>query len=79
VELKDEIKKRLGQDVPVGILFNGAEFGIKDGLTSEETQGLAKYSKRLDLITLTFAFMATEIITDCHTPMRFIFLNRLNI
>ncbi len=42
IEIKDEIKKRVGQAVPVGILMNGAEFGIKDGLTVAETQGLAR-------------------------------------
>ncbi|MDH5364516.1 MAG: FAD-dependent oxidoreductase, partial [Dehalococcoidia bacterium] len=42
IEIKDAIKKRLGQAVPLGIYINGAEFGIKDGLTVAETQGLAR-------------------------------------
>jgi 2,4-dienoyl-CoA reductase (NADPH2) len=42
IEIKDAIKKRLGQAVPVGIYINGAEFSIKDGLTVAETQGLAR-------------------------------------
>jgi 2,4-dienoyl-CoA reductase (NADPH2) len=42
IEIKEAIKKRLGQAVPVGIFINGAEFGIKDGLTVAETQGLAR-------------------------------------
>ncbi len=41
VEIIREIKKRLGQDFPVGVLINGAEYGIEKGITSEESQGLA--------------------------------------
>jgi len=42
IEIIIEIKRRLGQDFPVGVLFNGLEFGAKDGTTIEESQGLAK-------------------------------------
>ncbi|NIM45892.1 MAG: NADH:flavin oxidoreductase, partial [Nitrososphaeria archaeon] len=31
VEVIREIKKRLGQDFPVGVIMNGAEFGLDKG------------------------------------------------
>ena len=33
VEIIREIKKRLGQDFPVSVLINGAEFGVDKGIT----------------------------------------------
>ena len=36
VEILKEIKKRLGQDFPIGVLYNAAEYGIDDGITPEE-------------------------------------------
>lgn len=41
VEIIQECKKRLGQDYPVGVLMNGAEFGADKATTPEEAQGLA--------------------------------------
>lgn len=41
VEIIQEIKKRLGQDYPVGVLMNGAEFGADKATTPEESQNLA--------------------------------------
>lgn len=42
VEIIRRIKKRLGQDFPVSILFNVAEFGVDKGTTIEEAQGFAQ-------------------------------------
>ena len=42
LEVIQEIKNRLGQDFPLGILFNGAEFGIKNGITIEDAREFAK-------------------------------------
>jgi 2,4-dienoyl-CoA reductase (NADPH2) len=42
VEIIQEIKKRLGQDFPVGALFNICEIGIDGGTTIEDGQKIAK-------------------------------------
>ena len=42
VEIIREIKKHLGQDFPVTVLFNVAEFGIDRGTTIVEGQGFAR-------------------------------------
>ena len=41
-EFKAEIKKRLGQDFPVSVLINGAEYGVDKGITLEESQEFAR-------------------------------------
>lgn len=38
VEILQKIKKRLGEDFPLGVLYNAAEYGIDDGITPEEGQ-----------------------------------------
>ena len=42
IEIIKAIKKRNGQDFPVTVLFNGAEFGIEKGTTVEEGQEIAR-------------------------------------
>ena len=42
VKIIKAIKKRCEQDFPVGVLFNGLEFGSPDGMTIEESKGFAK-------------------------------------
>jgi len=42
VEVIKLIKQRLGQDYPVGVRMNGMEWGVKKGITSEESQAIAK-------------------------------------
>ncbi len=68
LETREAIKKRVGQDVPVGILINGAEYGIKDGLTIEETRGFAKIFEKagFDYISVrVFGYMG---FYDLHIP-----------
>ncbi len=68
LETLEAIKKKVGQDIPVGILINGAEYGIKDGLTTEETQGLAKIFDKggFDYISVrVFGYMD---FYDLHLP-----------
>ena len=36
VEILKEIKRRLGKDFPIGVLYNAAEYGIDDGITPAE-------------------------------------------
>ena len=38
VEILKKIKKRLGQDFPIGVLYNAAEYGVDDGITAYEGQ-----------------------------------------
>ncbi len=68
IEIKDEIKKRLGQDVPVGVLINGAEFGIKDGLTSEETQGFARIFEKAGFDYINVRAYGYMDYFDLHLP-----------
>jgi 2,4-dienoyl-CoA reductase (NADPH2) len=68
VELKEEIKKRLGQDFPVGILINGAEFGIQDGLTSEETQGFARIFDKAGFDYISVRAYGYGDYFDMHVP-----------
>jgi len=42
VEVIREIKQRLGHDFPVGVLINGAEYGVDKGTSIEEAQGFAR-------------------------------------
>jgi 2,4-dienoyl-CoA reductase (NADPH2) len=42
VEIIQAIKERLGQDFPVGIRFNGGEWGLEKGITAEESQAFGK-------------------------------------
>jgi len=42
VEIIQATKERLGQDFPISIRMNGAEYGADRGTTSEESQGLAR-------------------------------------
>jgi 2,4-dienoyl-CoA reductase (NADPH2) len=42
VEIIQEIKRRNGQDFVIISLINGAEVGLKQGITSEESQGFAR-------------------------------------
>lgn len=42
VEIIREIKRRQGEDFPVIIVINGAEYGVDNGTTSKESQGFAR-------------------------------------
>lgn len=42
VEVLQEIKSRLGQDFPLGIIMNGAEIGLENGMTIEDAKEFAK-------------------------------------
>jgi 2,4-dienoyl-CoA reductase (NADPH2) len=42
LEVLQEIKNRLGQDFPLGIIMNGAELGIENGITIEDAREFAK-------------------------------------
>ena len=38
VEILKKMKKSLGQDFPIGVLYNAAEYGVDDGITAYEGQ-----------------------------------------
>jgi 2,4-dienoyl-CoA reductase (NADPH2) len=42
VEIIKLIKERVGQDYPVGVRYNGQEWGTDRGITLEESQGIAR-------------------------------------
>ena len=42
VEIIQGVKERVGEDFPVGVRFNGKEWGIKNGITSEESVEFTK-------------------------------------
>jgi 2,4-dienoyl-CoA reductase (NADPH2) len=42
VEIIQGVKERVGKDFVVGLIFNAMEYGVKNGLTIEETQQFAK-------------------------------------
>jgi 2,4-dienoyl-CoA reductase (NADPH2) len=73
IEVKDEIKKRLGPTVPVGILINGAEFGIKDGLTVAETQGLARIFEQAGFDYISVRSYGYMDYFDLHLPDSILF------
>ncbi|MFH1032095.1 MAG: NAD(P)/FAD-dependent oxidoreductase [Chloroflexota bacterium] len=68
VEIKDEIQRRIGKDAPIGLLMNGGEFGIKDGLTSEESQGLAKIFEKAGFAYLHVRVYGYMDYYDLHLP-----------
>ena len=53
VEIIDEIKKRLGRDYPVGVLFNGSEYGGNgEGIAADEALELAKIFEKAGAASL---------------------------
>jgi len=42
VEIIKEIKRLNGKDFPIITIINGAEYGLKNGITSEESKGIAR-------------------------------------
>ncbi|MFH1652306.1 MAG: FAD-dependent oxidoreductase, partial [Chloroflexota bacterium] len=46
VEIVRGIKKSLGQDFPVGVLLNGAEFGLEGGITPAESREFARMAEK---------------------------------
>jgi len=68
LETREAIKKKVGQDVPVGILINGAEYGIKDGLTIEETQGFAKIFDKAGFDYISVRVFGYMDFYDLHLP-----------
>ena len=73
IEIKDAIKKRLGQAVPVGIYINGAEFGIKDGQTVAETQGLARIFEQAGFAYIGVRSYGYGDYYDLHLPDSILF------
>jgi len=48
VEIMQGIRKRLGQDYLMGVRINGKEWGTENGITSEESQEIAKIMEQAD-------------------------------
>ncbi len=68
LETREAIKKKVGQDVPVGILINGAEYGVKDGLTVEEAQEFAKIFDKAGFDYISVRVFGFLDYFDLHLP-----------
>ena len=68
VEIIQESKKRLGQDYPVGVLMNGAEFGADKATTPEEAQGLAVLFEKADADWIHVRGFGYGEYWDLHLP-----------
>jgi len=68
VEVIQEIKNRLGQDFPLGILMNGAEFGIENGITIEDAQEFAKMFEKAGVDYIQVRSFGYGEYYDLHWP-----------
>lgn len=68
VEVIQETKRRLGQDFPVGVIFNGAEFGAQGATTPEEAQGFARLFEKAGADYLHVRSYGYGDYFDLHVP-----------
>lgn len=68
VEIVQEVKKRVGQDFPVGVLMNGAEFGIDNGITPEESREFAKMLEKAGVDYIQVRSFGYGEYYDLHWP-----------
>jgi 2,4-dienoyl-CoA reductase (NADPH2) len=68
VEIVKGIKERLGKDFVVGALQNGAEFGIKNGLTPEESQEFARIFEKAGVDYIHVRSYGYGEYWDLHVP-----------
>ena len=67
-EIIGEAKRRLGRDFPVGVLINGAEYGIPNGITIEEGQAFARILEKAGVDHLHVRGMGYGEYDDLHIP-----------
>lgn len=65
VEIVRAIKDRLGQDFPISVKINGAEYGLEEGLTSEESRQFARILEQAgaDAIGVRYHFFGSQIFS----------------
>jgi 2,4-dienoyl-CoA reductase (NADPH2) len=68
VEIIHGIKERLGKDFVVGALQNGAEFGIKNALTPEESQEFARIFEKAGVDYIHVRSYGYGEYWDLHVP-----------
>jgi 2,4-dienoyl-CoA reductase (NADPH2) len=68
VEVIQETKRRLGQDFPVGVIFNGAEFGADKATSPEEAQGFARKLEKAGADYLHVRSYGYGDYFDLHVP-----------
>jgi len=68
LETREAIRKAVGPDVPIGILMNGAEYGIKDGLTVQEAQEFAKIFDKAGFDHISVRVFGYMDYFDLHIP-----------
>lgn len=68
VEIIQGIKERVGQDFVVGLIFNAMEYGVKNGLTIEETKEFAKIYEKNGIDYLHVRVDGVGKYLSCHYP-----------
>ena len=73
VDIIRGIKKRMGQDFPVGVRFNGMEWGVKDGITSEESRELGRIFQEAGVDYLHVSGYGVGLYNDVRIPETILF------
>jgi 2,4-dienoyl-CoA reductase (NADPH2) len=68
VEIVQAIKDRTGSNYPVVARINGAEYGIKDGITSEESQGFSRILEEAGADAIHVSAWGFNDYSRIHTP-----------
>jgi 2,4-dienoyl-CoA reductase (NADPH2) len=68
LETLQEIGKRLGQDFPLGVLMNGAEFGVTNGITLEDSREFAKMFEKAGVDYIQVRSFGYGEYYDLHWP-----------
>ncbi len=68
VEIIKAIKGLLGPSYPVVARINGAEYGIKDGITSEESQGFSQILQEAGVDAIHVSAWGFNDYSRVHTP-----------
>jgi 2,4-dienoyl-CoA reductase (NADPH2) len=68
VEIIREVKKRLGEDFVVGVLMNGAEFGIDNGIKLADSQGVARLLEKAGVDYIQVRGFGYGVYNDLNEP-----------
>jgi 2,4-dienoyl-CoA reductase (NADPH2) len=68
VDILQGVKERVGKDFTVGLIFNAMEYGVKNGLTIEETQEFAKIYEKNGIDYLHVRVDGIGRYLSCHYP-----------
>ena len=68
IEIVQEVKRRLGQDFPVGSIINGAEYGVDNGITPEDGRGFARILEKAGVDYIQVRAFGYNEYFDLHVP-----------